>query len=495
MKKQKRYLPETLTKPARIESLDGRYSISLSRSATSSSPFSELQWKSYYEAREALRLLPRASTSSAVRTARDVLLRTVREYRVIVKQAPREALMSANLVRNGLRVIMNAYSATECARQLRIELKRQRANARQQRIDVYSGNKVMATSRATVTHPHTGRLINRGGGWRTEPGWFLKALKEKQQRALFEYKKPWNATEPFVGIEIECFGEYDKQDMATAFTEAGLAKYVSIGSDGSISWSRDVDEGRDNTMDLELRVLIPQREVSQKMPEICAVLKRFNCRVNKSCGLHVHLDCRNTVGRDVKQAFRRLSCAQNLFFAMVPQSRRDNQYCRRTKQRTFPQYPSDENRYQAINPVAYARHKTLEVRLHSGTVSAEKITRWVELLVAVADGCDFQRFPRTLKTLAKGLKLSPELTQYIAGRCKAFSVEGEPVPFMSKAGVESTQAESEGGEGLPIPAVSVDEVADFVRAVNPLTATATNEPAPAWVDTAQPVPQPAARWL
>jgi hypothetical protein len=64
---------------------------------------------------------------------------------------------------------------------------------------------------------------------------------------------------------------------------------------------------------------------------------------------------------------------------LVPTSRRDgNTYCK------FGVTKSD--RYRAVNIRSFETHKTLEVRLHSGTVDYTKVLAWVrlcELLLAL----------------------------------------------------------------------------------------------------------------
>jgi hypothetical protein len=57
----------------------------------------------------------------------------------------------------------------------------------------------------------------------------------------------------------------------------------------------------------------------------------------------------------------------------VPESRRNNNdYCALSF--------SETNRYRAVNFTAFRKFKTLEIRLHSGTVDYTKIIAWIRLL-------------------------------------------------------------------------------------------------------------------
>jgi hypothetical protein len=68
---------------------------------------------------------------------------------------------------------------------------------------------------------------------------------------------------------------------------------------------------------------------------------------------------------------------EKLFFDMVEFDRRNNSYCA-----PLGHYTSDRgDRYRALNMLAYESHKTLEVRMHHGTVKADEIISWIRILL------------------------------------------------------------------------------------------------------------------
>jgi hypothetical protein len=131
----------------------------------------------------------------------------------------------------------------------------------------------------------------------------------------------------------------------------------------------------------------------EQIKKVCQVLASMKCKVNKTCGLHVHhgvtgpLWERIQITRFFRNAFLIYLNYQNKLKAMVPKSRRNNTYCytiRTSILNYFSSGPSEmshlqhsESRYMALNPQSFWRQGTLEFRLHSGTLDAEKISNWV----------------------------------------------------------------------------------------------------------------------
>jgi Putative amidoligase enzyme len=114
---------------------------------------------------------------------------------------------------------------------------------------------------------------------------------------------------------------------------------------------------------------------------------------------------------------------------MVPKSRtRENTYCKLNPAGELN--PND--RYYAINWCSWCEHKTIEVRLHSGTTSAEKIKNWVEIL----DACQRHTIP-TLSDFMASPYVSMQAKVWAINRIRKFNPE-------SLEGFEGT--ENEGSE-------------------------------------------------
>lgn len=324
----------------------------------------------------------------------------------------------------GIRVVATDYfeTATLTSEQRKGLLRQARASLRQQRLRYQN---YFQNRQANGCKIDGVRYVN---------GWFLAESKRRKIRLATEPKHP-STFDRYVGIEIECFVQRKSDEtLAEAFYEAGLAPYVCVGDDGSLSCDWD------GFASVEVRVLARETEYPEIVRRVCEVLAKHEARVNKSCGLHVHLDCRKIVGRNPKKVHARLVTALPLLSAIVPQSRINNRYCRPNEKKKIIA-KTHEDRYRAINGRAYKSHRTIEVRLHSGTVEAAKIHHWIDLVRKIADGPDFGKCPKRLTTLARRLGLSAELCAYIEQRIIKFqspSPETDyPLPFIHRKRFEA----------------------------------------------------------
>ena len=154
------------------------------------------------------------------------------------------------------------------------------------------------------------------------------------------------------------------------------------------------------------------------VPRVIAVLESKKCYINKTCGMHVHIDMRK---RDQVKAFSQLVRAQPVLYAMCPPSRKDNRYCKPTRGAKLARRHINGERYRGINACALREHNTLEIRIHSGTLSAAKVVNWVDLLVAIVDGKEMKRTFSKPKSLARHLGISETLGRYMAERVEMFA--------------------------------------------------------------------------
>jgi len=125
---------------------------------------------------------------------------------------------------------------------------------------------------------------------------------------------------------------------------------------------------------------------------VCRTLIALGAKVNRSCGLHVHIGARALTINTLKKLACLYHDYEDAIDALMPPSRRrsNNTYCAALKGRTNVEnlaqarYPQDiassiagGGRYVKLNYVAFGRHGTVEFRQHSGTVDPVKITKWV----------------------------------------------------------------------------------------------------------------------
>lgn len=250
----------------------------------------------------------------------------------------------------------------------------------------------------------------------------------------------------WIGVELECFIPYaglisvedywttpESEDDDSYFDthEAGRAarralaekvkhariKNISIKDDGSI----ECDEAEYFTVEITVLTLIHDKS---NLQAICELINSLGAQVNKSTGMHVHLDCRdltNDKGQISKAKAntraKRIGNALPLLSKMVPKSRLDNHYCRLA----VSAYRG--SRYFAVNKTAIDRFGTLEIRLHSGTTDFVKISNWIDLLFLISRARSLGR--RTITTQAELVSAVPlisgSLAQYVSERIRNFN--------------------------------------------------------------------------
>jgi hypothetical protein len=214
---------------------------------------------------------------------------------------------------------------------------------------------------------HIRELIpGRGHGIRQERGVSIKKLipvpvpfiEKMKNRALtpdqFRYDKA-------IGIEIETCSPLT-EDAA----QAKMPSWVRSGRDGSIKPPPGHHQ-------VEFRMLIKRSEAEDRLKKAINAINAIGCRVNPTCGLHVHFDMRGRSEADVLKIAERLAKWLKVLKELVPASRRNcEQYCK------LDFAPND--RYCAVNFMAFKKYGTLEVRLHSGTIDYIKIINWIRLM-------------------------------------------------------------------------------------------------------------------
>ena len=239
---------------------------------------------------------------------------------------------------------------------------------------------------------------------------------------LNQTKKPLSfMKDNFIGVEIECIVKCSKEYLADVIIEDGLHRYVNLKHDGSIE-----TEGNHNTA-IEITVCAKESEINNVISRLTETLKRKRvaAKVNNSCGLHVHMDMRN---RDVRESYSNLFMAQPILLGMVPANRRSShnswadQYCAINVKPTYDEQKTLSRRYHVINAESFNKYKTLEVRVHSGSVNATKINNWINILKSITDykGAD-KTVINNVNELDTRIKLTQELKDYIIKRTDLFN--------------------------------------------------------------------------
>ena len=157
----------------------------------------------------------------------------------------------------------------------------------------------------------------------------------------------------------------------------------------------------------------------------CDAVKSLRPIVDRSCGLHVHVDCSDYDWRDLQKLLAMWLRYEPFFFEMLPESRRANNYCEPLRagswrdaanggtyryeqvERAILSNSQEEfragvrylGRYLSLNFSGWWLHGRVEFRLHSGTVSYDKIRRWVTILTTMCSRIKRDDAPRLSRAI------------------------------------------------------------------------------------------------
>lgn len=244
------------------------------------------------------------------------------------------------------------------------------------------------------------------GGVRTRRNSIQDLFLEVARRRVNSPRKP-DATENHVGVELEFFSAYGRDDIVDRIIDAKLSKHCRVMTDNSIRPTVEKPIG------LELCVVAPENKILDILEKACDVLSSVEAESNESCGVHVHLDSRN---RNKKLLFYNLFQCQDLMFNMTLPSRKDNQYCR--PQRSGDWEEADSSHYAAISKAAFDKHKTIEVRTHYGTTSFREIKNWILFLIKVANYNEKLTRIDNVGKARKAFGLEKDLVEYMKDRVR-----------------------------------------------------------------------------
>jgi len=208
------------------------------------------------------------------------------------------------------------------------------------------------------------------------------------------------------GTEIECMVPVlvSPSELAAKITEAGAeCRQEMYNHNVSTGW-KIVPDGSLQAMSgyrgLELVSPILMDEAGLEQIRIVSrVLLANGVRVNRTCGLHVHVGARGRQLPWFKNLLRLYAQFEPVIDSFLAASRRGtaNTYCQPV--RYLPEMDRAQtlndlmrayggNRYRKLNLQSFSRHGTVEYRQHQGTVEAEKIINWVTFCLKLAATAD-----------------------------------------------------------------------------------------------------------
>jgi len=200
------------------------------------------------------------------------------------------------------------------------------------------------------------------------------------------------------GVEIEAEGG-NYCDVYDELADEGFG----VQNDGSL------EDG------IEIQVPASNRGSTEKLVRrACKSLEENGFDISKRCGLHVHIEYPSRM-KTIKRLLLMIYACEPIFYAINPQSRLDNNFCQplnrafslheiiqtkaqdmdklfyskrypdltRSKIKHFKKVKWNDCRYFGFNLHSLFHQRTIEFRYHAGTISPEKIMRWIKFLKAI----------------------------------------------------------------------------------------------------------------
>ena len=221
--------------------------------------------------------------------------------------------------------------------------------------------------------------------------------KIRKPRKLYSQTFNKNKFKNFCGVEIECI--QDNYNLCSS--DAGKLNFKKMG-DGSLSSGGEEFVSKPSNGD----------RLFNMIDKICKVLNEKEYFIDKTCGLHVHIEIPMKLEL-IKKLYIFYSKYENFFFKMLPSSRQKSDYCEKirrtdnfsikdvknmTSLHQFKKKYYETNFYGSKMEGHYYKKRycwtnfhslfyrgTLEVRSHSGTINSDKIKNWIKIHLSVID--------------------------------------------------------------------------------------------------------------
>lgn len=220
---------------------------------------------------------------------------------------------------------------------------------------------------------------------------YKKMLKRAGQNIPTSTQLDYSFTRKF-GIEIEAYN-CTREKLASELRAAG----IDVAVEGYNHTTRnhwklvtDASLTGNNTFELVSPVLEGEAGLKE-LEKVCWVLEFCDVKVNDSCGLHIHMDAADFDLQTWKNLALSYKHLERVIDSFMPQSRRQNYYCKGLSSISAVDIQAAQsindlqaafgnNRYRKVNLEAYARHRTVEFRQHSGTTNFTKMENWIRFL-------------------------------------------------------------------------------------------------------------------
>lgn len=248
-----------------------------------------------------------------------------------------------------------------------------------------------------------------------------------EREARSNYVRAGEPRERAFGVEIELI-EPDSLAIERALTNIGVPlrhrDYQSTVGQGR-SWELKPDGSVDGE---GLELVSPKLYGAaglETLEKVLAAINSAGARVDRSCGVHIHIDFRSKTFTQVKNAVLPIIRAQQAFFAMCAPSRRSNSYCDEWDRNSIRALERVAALGQLsflgprgiVNVMSYPRHGSIEFRSHGGSTNYKKIATWIRLLQKACDAGEndenYSLPERDPRQVCEALGMSPEETEIL----------------------------------------------------------------------------------
>lgn len=253
------------------------------------------------------------------------------------------------------------------------------------------------------------------------------------------------------GVELECIlpRGYSHRQVAELVTQAGVdCRSEQYSHQNRTYWKIVTDGSLGNyTSGAELVSPVLRGEAGfDQLRKVCDVLTTIAAKINKRCGLHVHVGAESQPVQFFKNLVNLYSSAEDTIDSFVAPSRRasDNDFCCSLKSRvnqadlanarTIDQvaqsirqtpgqhYVRDYTRYCKLNLKSFWQCGTVEFRQHQGTVDAAKAENWVRLVLRMClTAAAGEKTVSTDEDLMTAVNCSDSERAYFLGRVNFFN--------------------------------------------------------------------------
>lgn len=247
------------------------------------------------------------------------------------------------------------------------------------------------------------------------------------------------------GVEIECMMPEGTShyDVSRWMGEAGIDCRAEVYNHTTRGHWKIVTDGSLGNYRRGIEIVSPalkaDAESMTQLRKVCSVLETKRFKVNKRCGLHIHIGAQNEPLATFKNLLNLYRAAERTIDSFMAPSRRGSQniFCnpvsfsqaalagagtlddvmRASNQAPFN--PRGSDRYRKLNLLSMRQHGTIEFRQHQGTIEADKAVNWtvfcLSMVVASRTSGTISQI-NSIDHLLSLLRLDTETTDYFKGR-------------------------------------------------------------------------------